>query len=143
MLTGTPASPLSKFASLLCIGVRGGSHIQFHKQKIWKILYGKTKTGTGSLFSLAGHLSVSNLPLDAKKDLNRVEDFLTTVTEAHVVAALRTALSSCNEDPERTPVGLANLLVDKVLDSFVDCTFEESPKNTGMWALRGKEVNVS
>ena len=90
-------------------------------------LYGKTKTGTGSLFNLAAHLSVSNLPKDAKKDLNRVEDFLTTVTEAHVVAALETLMKNkggpeaVGDDPE----SFCLTLVDELLESFVDYKFRE------------------
>jgi len=112
----------------LYLGVTG-VHTNIHKQKVWKFLYGKTKTGTGSLKNIAGFLRVSNLPLDAKKDLNRVEDFLTTVTEAHVVAALREVRARHEgEIAALTPKQLANLLVDEVLDQFVETTFQESPQ---------------
>jgi len=105
-------------------------------QGFWNKLFVAKATGKGTLRHLAGVLSAGNLPSDAKKDLNRVEDFLQTVTEGHVCAALMKYFRITKTD--QTPNWqLPNDLqaraqwisrhLDQFLDHFADLTLPETP----------------
>lgn len=87
--------------------------------------------GTGTLKNLAALLDASNLPADSKKDVNRVEDFLQTVTEGYVVTAAMSHLGMTA--PDATPSGYDSRdpgkwmlgLLEQLL-TFIDYQWTES-----------------
>lgn len=95
---------------------------------IWKYLFAKGKNGAGTLRSIAAELNTANLPLNAKKDLNRVEDFLETVTEAHIVCAMMKVLGGEINLENETEEGRKRWLEDKLekfVTTYLDLDFKE------------------
>jgi len=88
--------------------------------------------GIGSLQNLAAVLNASNLPADSKKDVNRVEDFLQTVTEAYILTAFLELLEMDSFDAIPAIGDSSDLsgwvlgVLDRFLDTYVDFKFEES-----------------
>jgi hypothetical protein len=85
---------------------------------------------------LKGVLEASNLPTDAKRDLNRVEDHLQKVTEGGIVASLATffGLENVTDDPKWTLPAAADektkwltAKLDQYLDMFFDLTLRKEP----------------
>ena len=78
-------------------------------------------------------LGNSNLPGDAKKDLNRVEDFLKTVTEAHIVCALCQILGIPSREADIEVAHDEDLdawlhqKLDLFVSTFLDLAFQAPP----------------
>jgi len=97
----------------------------------------------GSWTHVAASLGYKNLPSKAKRDLPRAEDFIETMTEAHVIGNMKHFLGLAQNDDDDNPADLpaanadaeekmnwAKQNLEQFIETFISYSFDKNPMDT-------------